>query len=455
LPVATTGGNTFDHFWFQFNSSSGLLDLIYNSQLSQWIQPTGVTVSTYTCPSLITIDARGRISAIASGPCGGGGGGATPAGLSYDLQYNNHGVLAADHNNLTYDPISKTLLTPNVQTSQHRSFYEFQDAKGFKLWLTVPPILNNHRHVSLPNESGELCVKGGSCFGGGAVGISGTPTSGQVAEWTSGTTIQGVSTTGSGTYVRATNPVMTTPNLGTPSAVVLTNATGLPTGALVGTVAIGNLGTSGTPSATTFLRGDNTWQTPAGSGNVSTSGTITTGQAAEWASATTIASVAVTGTGSYVKGTTPTLTSPTIAKIANLTTNGVVTTSGGDGTLGVNTNTLAVENAVQTLTSSATYTCARNGPSTQPVLNQCKMSMTAASATVTFAAPSGTPQDGDRMILRLRCTNAQTIAYNAIFINSLSVIAPVSCPADTTKDTAIGILYSADLTKWQVYASTN
>jgi hypothetical protein len=43
-----------------------------------------------------------------------------------------------------------------------------------------------------------------------------------------GSAISAASTTGSGSVVLATSPTLTTPNLGTPSAVVLTNGTGLP-----------------------------------------------------------------------------------------------------------------------------------------------------------------------------------------------------------------------------------
>lgn len=64
--------------------------------------------------------------------------------------------------------------------------------------------------------------------GGGNVSNTGTPTTGQVAEWTSATVVQGVGTTGSGNYVRATSPTLVTPALGTPTALVLTSATGLP-----------------------------------------------------------------------------------------------------------------------------------------------------------------------------------------------------------------------------------
>jgi hypothetical protein len=60
----------------------------------------------------------------------------------------------------------------------------------------------------------------------------GTPSDGTV------TTAKLASTTGSGAVVLATSPTLVTPALGTPSALVLTNATGLPAGQLTGTQTI-------------------------------------------------------------------------------------------------------------------------------------------------------------------------------------------------------------------------
>jgi hypothetical protein len=74
--------------------------------------------------------------------------------------------------------------------------------------------------------------------------------------------------TGSGNNVLATSPTLVTPILGTPTSVTLTNATGLP---------VGGISATGTPSGTTFLRGDGTWSAPAASGGLTIGTTTITG----------------------------------------------------------------------------------------------------------------------------------------------------------------------------------
>src|SRR5215468_7554925 len=95
----------------------------------------------------------------------------------------------------------------------------------------------------------------------GNVGNVGTPINGQIAQWTTATTIQGISGT---------------------------TATGLLD---IFSSTLKGLAPASGGGTTNFLRADGTWNVPAGGGNVSNSGTPTSGQFAQWTSATVIQGV--------------------------------------------------------------------------------------------------------------------------------------------------------------------
>ena len=165
-----------------------------------------------------------------------------------------------------------------------------------------------------------------------------------------------VSSTGSGSVVLATSPTLTTPDLGTPSVLVLTNATGLPAAAMPGLT--GDVTSSAGSVATTVVKINGTTLSGLATGLLKNT------------TATGVPSIAVAGTDYAV---------------ATNGTNGQALTSNGTGGFGtaVTLATVATSGSASDLTSG-TLAAARGGAGTLTGI------LKANGAGVVSAAPAGT-----------------------------------------------------------------
>lgn len=307
------------------------------------------------------------------------------------------------------------------------------------------------------NSSGVLSGTGSACGAGGGGTPGGSNTQ---LQYNNAGSFGGISgATSNGTIVTLTSPVLVTPDLGTPTSVVLTNATGLSpstglsaavpvnkggtncTVAAVGCVtAIGGL--TGTPSGTTFLRGDGTWSTPAGSGDVvgpasAVSGSIasyngTTGKLIQDGGIATSALVTLTGSQTLTNKTltSPNMTAPVLGTPTSVTlTNGTGLPIAGLTGLGT-----GVATALGTAVSGTGAICLASGSACS---GGASVSVTSGSNNIVI---NPTPGTGTFTVAATYLVNNQTGTSYTILSSDLSklVTSNNASPVAITVPTATG-----------------
>jgi hypothetical protein len=80
--------------------------------------------------------------------------------------------------------------------------------------------------------------------------------------------------------------------------------------------------------------------------------------------------------------------------------------------------------------------------------------VTALAANATFAAPSGTPTNGQRLMLRIKDNGtARTLAWNAIYRAGSDVALPTT--TTISKTLYVGFFYNSADSKWDLLSVTN
>lgn len=156
--------------------------------------------------------------------------------------------------------------------------------------------------------------------------------------------------------------------------------------------------------------------------------------------------VALNGTGEVLTTGTIELGAASDTTLARVSA-GVVSVEGINIVTVSSTDTLTNKRITQRVVSMADATSFTPTGDTADINTQAN---TQAGGTLTANAPSGTPTEGQHLILRIKCTNAQTYAWNAIYRGSLSI--PLPTTATTNKTDYFGFIYNNTDTKWDIVA---
>lgn len=268
----------------------------------------------------------------------------------------------------------------------------------------------------------------------------------------------GVTTsTGTGAVVLSTSPSLVTPALGTPTSGNFStgtftwptfnqNTSGTAAGLSV-TLAVGSGGTgvtTSTGSGSNVLSTSPTLVTPIlgtpQSGNFST-GTFTWPTFNQNTTGTAAGLSATLGIGSGGTGATTAGTARTSLGLGSISTQdaSAVAITGGSVSGTTVTQRVVVIADATSVTINADTTDIATQANTQ------------SAGTLTINAPTGTPVNGQKLVFRLRSTNAQTFSWNAVFAGSTDLSLPTTSSGSSKYD-YVGFMYNSTAAKWQLLA---
>jgi len=254
--------------------------------------------------------------------------------------------------------------------------------------------------------------------------------------------------TGTGNLVFSTSPVLVTPNLGTPSAITLTSATGLPI-----STGVSGLGANQTTLLAANAQSGVTANTYGGALSVPVITVDVYGRI------TSASNVAITTGVSSVGGATGAVSNAQVASAVSQATISNVTVSGNviAGNVAISTSGV-IKFADGTYQSTAYYiprliVVADNTSVTinANITDIAEQVNTQVAGTLTINAPTGTLADGQKLIFRLQSANVQTFSWNSAFVGSTDLALPTVSTGSSKYDYT-GFIYNSTATKWQLLA---
>lgn len=279
---------------------------------------------------------------------------------------------------------------------------------------------------------GQLTTTGAACgTSSGTITATGTPASGQGTFWSGATSVTASS---NWLYSAASGHTIVQGTNGNDALYIKRNTDASPTGNAIhvqnnaANTDLFKVDVTGAVFSNTTVNAVTGYQV----NGAATSGNVLRGNGTNFVNATLAASDlsnGVTGSGAVVLTNSPSISSPS--------TSG---TDSGTETLNnkrVNTRAVAVADATSITPNS----------DTSDIVTQ---NNTQANGTLTINAPTGTPVDGQKLIIRIKTANQQTYSFNATYHFSTTVSAPVN--TSPTKTDYLGCIWNATNSAWDVVA---